>query len=75
MHGQDRAGGYLFIHHGGPFLITHPVRKVFGAINGDAQKHLGVLRSAVLRALPDENSRVLEIQPHPVWVVRKGIGG
>src|SRR5215472_237803 len=50
-------------------LLAYPSIEVFRAIYVHAQKHLRVLCSAILRALPQKQARLVWIQPRPVRVI------
>ena len=54
-------------------LFLHPSVKLFRRIYVNAQKHLGVLRPAVLRALPEIKSSLLGIDPHVIHAVRNQV--
>src|SRR5439155_22761079 len=68
------AGGYLFILRRRLLLRSDPRVKIFGAVYGHPQKHLGVLRPAILRALAEKDSGASRIHPHTVRVVRNQVG-
>src|SRR5215468_5555924 len=51
-------------------LLVCPSLEVFRAVYVHAQKHLRVLRPAVLRALPEKQARIAGIEPRPVWMIR-----
>src|ERR1700676_1596863 len=54
-------------------LLLNPAVEIFPRVNVHAQKHLGMLGPAVLRALPQVKARLARIHPHAVGVVRNQI--
>src|SRR5271155_4485572 len=57
----------------GFLLDAHPVGKSLRPIDRNAEKHLGVLHSAVLSTLTNKDSCALRIHPHSVGVVRNKV--
>ena len=58
----------------GLFLRANPRAEIFCALHRYAQKHLGVLRAAVLRALAKKGARLFGIHPHLVNAIRNQVG-
>ena len=58
----------------GLLLCAHPRGKIFRTVHRNAQQHLGMLCSAVLRALAKKDSRALRVHPHSVRVVGNQVG-
>src|SRR5215471_886469 len=56
------AGANTFVVNCRLLLLAHPLSKVVRSIDRHAQEHLGVLGPAVLRALTEEDSCVLDRQ-------------
>src|SRR6516164_9095930 len=54
-------------------LLVYPSLEVFRAIHVHAQKHLRVLRPAVLCALPQKQARLVGIEPRLVRVIRNQV--
>src|SRR6516164_4981933 len=54
-------------------LLVYPSREVLGGVHVHAQKHLRVLRPAVLCALPQKQARLAGIQPRLVRVIRNQV--
>src|SRR5262249_24824527 len=54
-------------------LLVCPSLEVLRAIYVHAQKHLRVLRPAVLRTLAEKQARLMGIQPSLVWVIRNQV--
>ena len=48
--------------------------ELVAGIHIDAQQHLGVLRSAILRALAQEEAGLVRVDPHAVRVIRNQVG-
>src|SRR5579862_7553617 len=55
-------------------LFMNPAVKLLGRLHVDAQKHLGVLRSAILRALSQEQAGLVRIDPHLIGMIGNQIG-
>jgi hypothetical protein len=53
---------------------VNPALELIARLHIDAQQHLGVLRSAILRALPEEHSRFVRIDRHLIGVIRNQVG-
>ena len=54
-------------------LLLNPRDRIQRAVHGDAQQHLGVLGSAVLRALPQVDARLVRVNPRLVHAVRNQV--
>ncbi len=67
------AGEFFIILVCRLLLRTNPGVKIFGAVHRHPQKHLGMLRAAILRALPEINPRLSRIHPHLVNAIRNQI--
>ena len=50
-------------------LLLHPAVELIARLHIDAQQHLGVLRAAILGALPQVQSSLVRIDPHAVFAV------
>src|ERR1700722_17867028 len=66
-HSPARDGGRVF--DCGLLLRTHPGGKIFRSIYRNAEQHLGVLYSAILCTLTNEDSCALRVHPHSVGMV------
>ena len=55
--------------HGGLLLLIDPRRKVRRRLRINTDQHLGMLHSAKLRALAQEQAGLLRIEPHRVYAV------
>ncbi len=55
-------------------LLLNPPVELLARLHVDAQQHLGVLCSAILRALPQKQARFVRIDPHLIRVIRNQIG-
>src|SRR5262245_1523949 len=49
-----------------PLLTRYPALKTLAWFNDDPKQHLGVLRAAVLRTLPEVHADVVRLDPHAV---------
>src|SRR5437667_12421227 len=61
--------GNNIAHGRGLPLLLNPAVELIARLHVNTQKHLGMLRPAVLRALAQVNARLVRIDPHTVWVV------
>src|SRR5262249_16459234 len=50
-------------------LRADPSIKFLGRVDRHAQQHFRVLRPAILRALAEEDTRAMRIQPHLVYSI------
>ena len=55
-------------------LLLNPAIEIGTWLNVNAEQHLGVLRSAVLRTLPKVNARLMRIDPHTIGMVGNQVG-
>src|SRR6476646_11561407 len=55
-------------------LLLNPAFELIAGLDIDAQKHLGVLCAAILRTLPQENARLMRINPHRIYPIGNQIG-
>src|SRR5258708_10940659 len=55
-------------------LLLYPALKVIARWPIETEKHLGVLRPAILCALSQVESGLLRLYPGVVWVVRNQVG-
>src|ERR1700747_1196208 len=67
------AGVHSLVYNCGLLLLTHPLRKVFRTVDRYPQEHVGMLGSAVLRALTHKGPGALRIHPHPIWMIRNEV--
>src|ERR1700728_1992603 len=63
------AGDCTSVFDRGFLLSLNPVGKILRSLHRNAEEHLGVLGSAVLRTLTKKDSRVLRVHPHSVGVI------
>src|SRR6267142_3339932 len=56
-----------------PLLVSDPALKIFGSVYRDAEKHLRVLRAAVLGALAEIDPPLVRVYPHFVYAVRNQV--
>src|ERR1700730_14455823 len=54
----------------GLLLRENPILECFGAVHRHLEKHLRVLRAAILRTLSQIDSRALRVHPHFIYPVR-----
>src|SRR5580693_1739770 len=57
-----------------PLLLMHPPFELPARLHVDAQQHFGMLSTAVLRALAQEDARFVRIDPHLIWVIGNEVG-
>src|SRR6476646_9800207 len=55
-------------------LLLNPAFELIAGLDIDAQKHLGVLRAAILRALSQVKTRLVRINPHRIHAIGNQIG-
>src|SRR5579862_2635876 len=68
------ARGCTSVFESGFLLGAHPAGKILRSIDRNAEQHLGVLRSAVLRTLAQKNAGALRVYPHSVGMVWNEVG-
>src|SRR5258708_16463061 len=61
-------------HGRGLPLLLNPTVELIAGLNIDAEKHLGMLRPAILRTLAQVNPRLLRNDPHSVRMVGNPVG-
>ena len=58
----------------GLLLLLNPTIELVARLHIDAEKHLGVLGSAILRALPQENTGLVRVNPRAIDMVGNQVG-